>query len=787
MKIKRIRRSQKNRNTFKKFTLMNLNIRGIKSKLISLKEIIEETKPTILNIQETHLGENEVIDLEGYKIIYNNKKEGKGGTAIAIQNNIISKCVEIEKISENYEAMWIRISNNNSINLRIGNVYAPQESRTKDKEIEKMYNNIRKNKLEADKNYEKIIISGDFNCKIGDHIKGNDNTISKFGKKLLKLISNNNLSIINKSDRCEGLWTRKEGNNKSIIDYVLTAKENEKHVDKMIIDENKTFTPFHIVKNRTIYTDHCAIVVKMNLYIACKIEQNDNIWAVNKETLKKFEKLTTNSNLIKIAKEQNDIKTKYSKWQNEVEKIMKKCFVKKNKTKEYTNKKLIKLHRMKRRAKIKYCSEKTNYERYKIQNQLIKEYISKESNRLRAHKVNNQIRKLEKDKVIGSSAFWEFKKRMDGKRKTENITAMIDKEGNLKTSEEDIKEIFTDFYTSLFETNEIEKAKEMDDNIFKLIQNIKSPKNSEAITTKEIKDCLTKIKKKKTKDIQGWSNEILISGGKDITKSLSILFNEVDNETSVPKEWKDLKVISIYKNKGKRNDMENRRGLFITNTISKLYEKTKLRKVENKITNKTSKYQCGGIKGKSTVDHIMTLNAIIDYNKYLNSETYILFADAYKCFDRLNLKNCIIDLYKAAGAKTAMEIYRLNQHGNAMIQAPVGKLGPVRANNLVRQGTIWGPTLCSSSVDKVNKIGRKCTTIIGNNIKVEMLAYVDDINHATNNKIQLEKAVNNLRAMEKTKGFTFNIGASKTAILKIKSKKKSKQLKMNKLYVKKGR
>jgi len=132
---------------------MNLNIRGIKSKLISLKEIIEETKPTILNIQETHLGENEVIDLEGYKIIYNNKKEGKGGTAIAIQNNIISKCVAIEKISENYEAMWIRISNNNSINLRIGNVYAPQESRTKDKEIENMYNNIRKNKLEADKNY----------------------------------------------------------------------------------------------------------------------------------------------------------------------------------------------------------------------------------------------------------------------------------------------------------------------------------------------------------------------------------------------------------------------------------------------------------------------------------------------------------------------------------------------------------------------------------------------------------------------------------------------------------
>ena len=39
----------------------------------------------------------------------------------------------------------------------------------------------------------------------------------------------------------------------------------------------------------------------------------------------------------------------------------------------------------------------------------------------------------------------------------------------------------------------------------------------------------------------------------------------------------------------------------------------------------------------------MTLNEIIGYN---NKETYVIFANGYKCFDKLNLKNCIIDLYK---------------------------------------------------------------------------------------------------------------------------------------------
>lgn len=55
--------------------------------------------------------------------------------------------------------------------------------------------------------------------------------------------------------------------------------------------------------------------------------------------------------------------------------------------------------------------------------------------------------------------------------------------------------------------------------------------------------------------------------------------------------------------------MENRREPLITSTISKLYENIKLRKVENKIREETSKYQCGV---ETTVGQIMTLNAIID-------------------------------------------------------------------------------------------------------------------------------------------------------------------------------
>ena len=190
-----------------------------------------------------------------------------------------------------------------------------------------------------------------------------------------------------------------------------------------------------------------------------------------------------------------------------------------------------------------------------------------------------------------------------------------------------------------------------------------------------------------------------------------------------------------------------------------------------KINNGISKYQCGGTKGKSSSDNIMTLNAIIDYNKLINTETFILFADAYKCFDKLTIKNCIIYLYKIIGAKEAMDIYRMNEKGNAIVNTPIGNIGPIEVNGIVRQGTIMGPKLCCINTDKINSIGRKCITTIGPNVKTETLIYVDDIQNASSNVEQLEKVVINLQCMEETKGYIFNNDVNKTAILIINKKK----------------
>ena len=99
-------------------------------------------------------------------------------------------------------------------------------------------------------------------------------------------------------------------------------------------------------------------------------------------------------------------------------------------------------------------------------------------------------------------------------------------------------------------------------------------------------------------------NEYLIYGGDDITKTLKHIFNELMRKGTVPKRWKQMKIKSIYKNRGERTKMKNQRGIFLTNIVSKVFERVLLNRNREKIDEATSEFQCGGRKGRSTISLI---------------------------------------------------------------------------------------------------------------------------------------------------------------------------------------
>ena len=146
---------------------MYLNIRGLKSKLESLREKIDEIEPTVICITETHLLEKEGLDIEGYVPFRNNRDNLGGGIYIGVREELRSVSTIVHKGKEVGESLWITIDNSR-VKLRIGAIYAPQESRTSKERLEIMYEDIGSQLLKAKEKQQNTILMGDFNSKVGE-------------------------------------------------------------------------------------------------------------------------------------------------------------------------------------------------------------------------------------------------------------------------------------------------------------------------------------------------------------------------------------------------------------------------------------------------------------------------------------------------------------------------------------------------------------------------------------------------------------------------------------------
>ena len=278
------------------------------------------------------------------------------------------------------------------------------------------------------------------------------------------------------------------------------------------------------------------------------------------------------------------------------------------------------------------------------------------------------------------------------------------------------------------------------------------------VEQKEVEMICKKLKKKKAQDAEGWKNELMIHGGSEMIISLTIMCNKVLREEDIPEEWSRVIIKSVYKNKGPQLEMVNRRGLFLTNLVSKLFEKILYTKSEGSM--KVPECQNGGKKGRSAIDNIIIIMSIMDNNRRLGQRTYLIFADAEKCFDKLWLQDCLIDMYEIGMREKEISIiYKMNQITRVTVNTPMGITNEFEVCEVVKQGTIFAPTLCCSNTGKINQLKPQTSTIITPDVIVQAIVYVDDIAGGGDKEVP-QGITENLNIMEEEKGYTF--GTKKT-------------------------
>ena len=211
------------------------------------------------------------------------------------------------------------------------------------------------------------------------------------------------------------------------------------------------------------------------------------------------------------------------------------------------------------------------------------------------------------------------------------------------------------------------------------------------------------MKNKKAADRLGWKAE-WIKGGEEMVKSLYILFNRIKTENQIPKQRQLTTVESIQKGGVKESIQENQRGIFLVNIVSKIYESALKIQNENKNEN-MSQMQTAGRKQRSTVDNLIIVNSIIENQRQNNNKTYLFFADAKKCFDKLWLKDQLTEIYNLGYSPgTIRSLHEINKTSNIVVDTPVGKTPSITEEELVKQGTIFDPIMCCGSTSKVNEI-----------------------------------------------------------------------------------
>ena len=769
---KRTRRSMKNKNMISKFKVMFNNMRGYKLKKDTLMQIIQEEKTVVMGIAETNLENGEIIEkIEGYEVKRKDRKRKGGGVMLIYRKALENMVMEEEDLGDD-EILWITIRNKN-ITIKVGVVYMPQENKTTVAELQRLYKKIGKEVEKATMENARVVLMGDFNAKIGD---GELEMASKGGKVLKEMAEKQDMLIVNTDERCEGKWTRMMGDERSVLDYMMVKNDDKDYIQKIYIDEEKNMTPYWITKEedqRIIYADHCMMMMIIDWKMML-VETAVNKKYMGKKEYDNYRREIEENNVSRILLEGSDFKQAYTKWSETVMKIADKNSKRRKNQQTWKVNRLLQMakKRISRKQKQRKMSKEVR-RLLKVQKTLIDEHILKEIKERKRVQIDKTVEDIRNKGGINSNALYEVRNRIIG-RKREGKHAIEDQYGVVQTKEEDIKTVYEQYFRTLLgkeqrcEGKYGEEIEENVERVYKSMELVAEREESEPIEEELVRKIIGQLKKKKSSDRDGWRNELVKQGGEEMIRSMTIISDNVIGAMNIPNEFNLMTIFATHK-KNSKLKMKNKRGLFLTNVISKIMEKIIKERNRGSMQKNASVMQNGGKKGCSSIDNLIMVWSVIERNKYLGKDTYLVFIDMEKCFDLLWLEDGIIELWKdGTNIKDAVVIKKMNEESIAVVRTPVGETQPIRLNNIVRQGTVSGPDICCSSTGRVNQMGRSLNTMYGPYIEIGAPVYVDDISIASG-VTTANDLIYNCSLLEERKKMTVNTEPDKSGCLCIKS------------------
>ena len=265
------------------------NINGTKSNKLYNQEIISCLKSDFIGLVETHAGSNTDICLDGYYVFRKDKPkkqkkslEGIGRSSVLVKEPLRKYC-KFEPLSYS-DDIWVRVQKQVTkltCDLFLAFVYTPPCNSTYGKANSKDILQKLGKHTEYFSCKGKVIVSGDFNARLGDscdvldkedephiplphddtyefilpRVSCDSSAVNQHGKRMLDLCTDNQMYILNGRTLGDfnGKFTCHTPRESSVVDYFLASRSLSNIVFSMYV---------HYI---IFFSDHLLLTMKLNI------------------------------------------------------------------------------------------------------------------------------------------------------------------------------------------------------------------------------------------------------------------------------------------------------------------------------------------------------------------------------------------------------------------------------------------------------------------------------------------------------------------------------------------
>lgn len=660
--------------------MMDINVRGINSKLEILINILHMLCIDILTIQETHVNGSSKIKIPGYYVFQQNrpKRGSKGGVAIAVREILKDQAVLIHESSQ-CEFIAVKLCNMRP-NVCILNYYAKQENVTPPNVIHEHLSEVFGLATRLTDEGHAVYTIADWNIGIGNLVlSDNCPTITRGGKVFNDLmLANPEFELLN--SRYHGSSVTHidaSGGKGKCLDMVIANAAAAGSVTGFIVDETKLATPyryFHKTGTRR-YTDHLALIWEAEWQEKYQdVSDKYTLWNFSKKlgdgkfayTLERG----VNGLIMALNTEKDDINNLIKRVLSDKENAMHRGYGK----------------RLVEAAKWKHLEDE-RIELYRLEE--IEKAVNKARETSKSARVPLHIFQMrkshtlaERGEVISSVIHPETGRVVETKAE---IDQAIRRHNEINLDQyDDQPEPYKEHMR--FKLEYIEMAKLQDEN--------------ERASTLQFEDFLDCLKMLVGKNKNCYSE--MKKWGPKYTIFIYWLMKRIYESEEIPDLFLKTSLQALYKNKGSRKDLGNYRFLHLKDGLAKMFEALVMMKCKKDMWDDFPESQIGGLPNSRTTEHlyvIVTLMAMCEWKaEWSPKGVVIIFKDVRKAFDRCS---AIHTVYSAAKAGVSGRPLRILEKLNKRTVFEV--VGDDSKTEFVRewagaQGTIFTATACSKAM-----------------------------------------------------------------------------------------